>query len=366
MKRLILFFITLLAFTGCSKSGLAGCDKSECVAKRGVNISHWLSQSDRRGEERVAWFKREDVKFIAEAGFDHIRIPIDEEQMFDEQLNPEPEAFALLHNALGWCKEFGLNAVVDLHILRSHHFNAEEKPLFTKVEAQEQFYDCWRKLSAELNKYPRSMVAYELMNEPVADDPEQWNVIVNRCLEAVRELEPKRTVIIGGNRWQAYDQVENLRVPANDENVIISFHLYNPFQFTHFRASWTDQRDMPVNIYYPGYLAKKEDIEALSPELQEKYSWLAGEGGYYDISTLESQIKQAYDAAAAMGKRTYLGEFGVIKAADKPSRDQWYRDIVTVCEKYDIGYATWDYKGGFGIIRDGKPVDAIINALTGK
>ncbi len=366
MKRIICFLVTLLIFAGCDKLCSAGCDTEEFVAKRGVNISHWLSQSERRGAEREAWFQREDVKFIAEAGFDHIRIPIDEEQMFDEALNPEPEAFALLHNALEWCKEFGLNAVVDLHILRSHHFNAEEKPLFTKVEAQEQFYDCWRKISAELKKYPRSMVAYELMNEPVADDPEQWNVIVNRCLDVVRELEPERKVIIGANRWQAYDQVKNLRVPEDDENVIISFHLYNPFQFTHFRASWTDQRDMPVKIYYPGYLAKKADIEALSPELQKKYGWLASEGGYNDISTLESQIKQAYDAAAAMGKSAYLGEFGVIKGADEASRDQWYRDIAAVCKKYDIGYATWDYKGGFGIIRDGKPVDAIIEALTAK
>ena len=68
--------------------------------KRGVNISHWLSQSDDRGDVRANKFTRDDVKFIAESGFDHIRIPIDEEQMFDESLNPEPEAFALLHNAV--------------------------------------------------------------------------------------------------------------------------------------------------------------------------------------------------------------------------------------------------------------------------
>ena len=195
-------------------------EAKEFDVKRGVNISHWLSQSSDRGEVRVKKFTREDVKLIAEAGFDHIRIPIDEEQMFDEALKPEKEAFELLHNALAWCKEFDLRVVVDLHILRTHYFNADVKPLFTERKAQEQFYDCWRMLSAELKKYPRSMVAYELMNEPVADDPEQWNVIVNECLAAVRELEPKRTIIIGANRWQSFDQVKNLRVPEDDKNII--------------------------------------------------------------------------------------------------------------------------------------------------
>ncbi|MDR1780385.1 MAG: glycoside hydrolase family 5 protein, partial [Tannerella sp.] len=210
--------------------------------KRGVNISHWLSQSSVRGEQRAQYFTRRDVEFIASLGFDHIRFPVDEEQMFDEQGNKEKEAFTLLHNALRWCAEFRLKAVVDLHILRSHHFNAEEKPLFTQASAQEQFYDCWRKISGELRKYPLTMVAYELMNEPVADAPEQWNVIVNRCAAAVRKLEPRRTIVIGSNRWQAYNTVKDLQVPDNDPNIIISFHYYNPFLLTHYRASWTDNR----------------------------------------------------------------------------------------------------------------------------
>ena len=49
-------------------------EAKEFEVKRGVNISHWLSQSEDRGKVRAKKFTREDVKFIAEAGFDHIRI----------------------------------------------------------------------------------------------------------------------------------------------------------------------------------------------------------------------------------------------------------------------------------------------------
>lgn len=358
MKRLLLLFVMCILST--STLYAKGFE-----VKKGINISHWLSQSGDRGEKRAKKFTREDVKFIAESGFDHLRIPIDEEQMFDENINPDKEAFDLLHNAIGWCKEFKLKVIIDLHILRSHHFNAETKPLFTDKNAQEQFYECWRKLSAELKRYPRSMVAYELMNEPVADDSEQWNVIVNRCLEVVRELEPKRTIIIGANRWQAYNEVKNLRVPEKDKNIIISFHFYNPFPLTHYRASWTEQKENPLNVYYPGYIVKKEDVEKLSPELKKRWGWLAR--SYNDINTLDKQIKEAYDAATAMGRKLYLGEFGCLHGAGKENLINWFCDVVSLCKKYDIGYASWDYKGGFGIFRkDGTPWQEKINILTGK
>ena len=63
--------------------------------QRGTNISHWLSQSDRRGAERAGFFTQEDVRLIAQLGFDHIRLPIDEVQMWDDQGRKDPEAFSL-------------------------------------------------------------------------------------------------------------------------------------------------------------------------------------------------------------------------------------------------------------------------------
>jgi aryl-phospho-beta-D-glucosidase BglC (GH1 family) len=46
------------------------------TVKRGTNISHWMSQSRRRGTERRAFFTRDDVRRIADWGFDHIRLPM--------------------------------------------------------------------------------------------------------------------------------------------------------------------------------------------------------------------------------------------------------------------------------------------------
>jgi endoglucanase len=54
---------------------------------RGTNIGQWLSQSQARGERRAAYFTEKDIKYIDSIGFDHIRLPIDEAQMWDEAGN---------------------------------------------------------------------------------------------------------------------------------------------------------------------------------------------------------------------------------------------------------------------------------------
>lgn len=87
--------------------------------QRGTNISHWLSQSTRRGADRRGGFTHTDVRRLADLGFDHLRLPVDEEQMWDERGNREPEAWELMASFLDWCHADGLRVVVDLHILRA-------------------------------------------------------------------------------------------------------------------------------------------------------------------------------------------------------------------------------------------------------
>ena len=49
--------------------------------QRGTNISHWLSQ-DFGWAPRESWFTEKDVQFIAAQGFDHIRLPVDEKELW--------------------------------------------------------------------------------------------------------------------------------------------------------------------------------------------------------------------------------------------------------------------------------------------
>ena len=85
------------------------------------------------------------------------------------------ESFAYLTRCLDWCAKHNLRAVVDLHILKAHHFNVENEggkiTLWTDPAAQDNFIKLWVEISGRLKKYPVDRVAYELMNEPVAAGP---------------------------------------------------------------------------------------------------------------------------------------------------------------------------------------------------
>jgi endoglucanase len=220
---------------------------------RGTNISHWLSQSDRRGPERRAWFTQEDVRRIADWGFDHIRLPIDEEQMWDDAGRQNAEAFELMDSALDWAEQAGLNMIVDLHILRSHCFTQTTEPkLFTDPAEAEKFADFWRQLSARLKNRSRSRVAYELMNEAVAKDAKDWNRVAMVAFKAIRALEAQRTIILGSNRWNSALTFDELEVPK-DQETVLTFHFYHPMLVTHHRASWWPEgKCYEGPIQYPG------------------------------------------------------------------------------------------------------------------
>ncbi|MDO4970901.1 MAG: cellulase family glycosylhydrolase [Bacteroidales bacterium] len=120
--------------------------------QRGTNLSHWLSQSDERGEARVKHIQEDDIARLDSMGFDFVRIPIDEVQFWDESGNRLPEAWGLLRNVLNLCVKHHLRAIVDLHIIRSHNFNAvnegeDTNTLFTSEKAQEQLIGMWHQLS---------------------------------------------------------------------------------------------------------------------------------------------------------------------------------------------------------------------------
>ncbi len=331
---------------------------------RGTNISHWLSQSDRRGEERARFFTEKDVEFIASLGFDHIRLPADEEQLWDEAGKREPEAFQLLHNAIGWCQKKNLRVIVDLHILRSHHFNEAVKPLWTDPKAQEKFFALWRDLSAELKKYPVSLVAYELMNEPVADDAEQWNKLVETLVRQIRRDEPHRKIVIGSNKWQSVDTFDQLRIPPGDRDIILSFHFYTPMLITHYKAGWTGVGKYTGPVHYPGWIVDPNDIKNLSEDMAR----LARDNnGFFNREKLESLLAKPLALAKKLDLPLYCGEWGALPTTPREVRLQWYRDMRANLEKHNIAWANWDYKGGFGIVtRGGQPDQEFIKVLLGK
>jgi endoglucanase len=364
MKKLLFVLFSVPLLFSCQTKTLENIQKF--VVNRGTNIAHWLSQSDDRGAERDAFFTKADVDSIAAMGFDHIRLPVDEEQMWDEQGVRHDDAFQLMTNCIDWCMAKNLRVIVDLHILRSHHFNAEVKPLWTDPAEQEKFYNLWRDLSKTLINYPNSMVAYELMNEAVADDPELWNNLVANCVKVIRETEPERTIVIGSNKWQQVQTFDVLKIPANDSNILLSFHFYEPFLLTHWNAGWTDLKGYTGPVHYPDTIFAQTEFDTLPAEMKLLVeNWV---GKTFDKAWILEQWQKPLAKAKELNLPLYCGEFGIITGPPQEDMLRWYQNMIDLFEENGIAYANWNYKSGsFGLV-DGEGVHRtdFIRIVSGK
>lgn len=327
--------------------------------RRGVNLSHWLSQSRRRGQERLNYLTKDDISWIATHGMDHVRLPVDEEQLWLPSGQRNDTAFALAHAAVGWCLEAGLKVVLDLHIIKSHHFNETNNTLWTNTKDQEHLADLWRDLSRSFRHYPNSQLAYEFMNEPVAPEASQWNALIKLVHGAIRAEEPERWLVIGSNRWQSPATFGELEVPEGDRNIMLSLHFYEPMWLTHHQAQWVSYlKEYKGKVNYPGLLVNWADTAQMSEALKLS---LKADNKIWDERQLDDFLDLALAKSKKLGLPLYCGEWGCYEKAPMPQRLRWYLDMRRVLERHHIPWTVWDYKGSFGIRRaNGDPVQELL------
>jgi endoglucanase len=355
MLRLALTGLALtLSVAGFAAAPAVPANPAGFVIRRGTNLSHWLSQ-DFHWQPRQTWITANDFRFIARAGFDHVRLPIDEKELWADDGAPIEEAFGVLQQALAWARANHLRVIVDLHTVRAHHFNASNEgghnTLFTDPKAREKFLDLWRQLSARLHDQPVDFVAYEIMNEPVADDPEDWNKLVAVAHAAIRRLEPNRVIVIGSNLWQLPHTLPLLKVPAGDRNIILSSHTYSPLLFTHYTADWVPIKTYTGPVHYPGAVVPRATYD----ELMAKFG-PAGQGDLvanakddWGPARFAQEFAPAIARARELGLQLYCGEFGCLPTVPRADRLAYYRDFIATLEQNGIAWANWEYKGDFGL-----------------
>ncbi|MBN1895278.1 cellulase family glycosylhydrolase [bacterium] len=359
--------ICIIAIAGLSFFSCAG--RKEAYVKfemrTGVNVSHWLSQSEARGPERAAYITEADFKKIASSGFDHVRIPVDEVQLWDSLGNREEEAFRLLHQAIGWALTNRLRVIVDLHIIRSHYFIAESNPLWTDPAEQEKLVDLWRQLQKELQAYPNGMLAYEILNEAVADDPEDWNRLIAMVIAEIRKQEPERVIVVGSNRWQIPSTFPDLKIPENDKNLILSFHFYTPMALTHHQAPWTAIAEYSGPVNYPGQIVDTLNYKGLSEKTLETMRSYAN--GFFDRDRLEKEMAPAIRVASEKNLPLFCGEYGVYPTIPDDIRFRYYKDLCGIFNANGIAYCHWCYKGDFPVLDEkGEPDMRLVSILTAK
>src|SRR5208282_3713919 len=90
---------------------------------------------------------------------------------------------------------------------------------------------------------------------------------------------------------------------------------------------------------------------------------------HWDAARIEEEMQQAAEWAGRRGVPLICNEFGVFREfADPRDRAAWLRDVRTALEKRGIGWAMWEYHGGFGVVTSengaiATPDEATVKAL---
>ena len=81
----------------------------------GVNLGGWLSQCDYSEDRLNNFIKEEDIKTIAGWGLDHVRLPVDFNIFENNDGSRKEDGYVRVANAIGWCKKYNLNMILDVH-----------------------------------------------------------------------------------------------------------------------------------------------------------------------------------------------------------------------------------------------------------
>jgi len=328
---------------------------------KGVNLGGWFSQVDAIEEKDPSTFAgidqhvrtflgAPDFQRIASWGFDHVRLPVDWQIAFDEGLKPREDRLRLLDEAVSSIRAQGLEILLDLHRCPGHDFHegtTKDQPLFSDPAALAGARKVLAVLAERYGSDPGT--ALELLNEPTAPDAATWNRVARNLFHEVRAHAPRATIVVGSNRWNSATEFAHLE-PMDDDNVLYSFHFYNPVLFTHQKAPWIVHEAFHETRSWPG-------TYVLPPEADHR---LPMESGTWDRDRLARCLQAVVDFREKYGLPVSCDEFGVYKAG--PARaDQlaWIRDLLGLFGQHGIGWTYWNYRNlDFGLVSRGESLFA--------
>ena len=332
--------------------------------RRGVNLSHWLEVPP--GED---WANSRcdlsDLIRIKSEGFDHVRVPIG----WNHQTGPSP-GFALDRSKLAsvdvllkQAQRAGLAVIINVHGFDDFM----ENPRFQR----RKLIAIWKQLSDHYANQSES-VFFEILNEPAGSaSTDLMNDFYVDVLKVIRQKNPDRGVLVGPSDFNSVYELQRLRLPEDDKALIVTVHSYDPFPFTHQKATWTTPGVRDVSgIRFPGppdsYTAIPVGAESWMRDWLDGYNKVKNDE-YNPCSSLA--IQRGLDIAAGYGsyynRPIHLGEFGAFLEADRVSRANYLMSVRRAAEEREIGWAVWDWKANFAYWdrANGEPLPLLRRAL---
>ncbi len=317
-------FVLVVGSLGCDGStptepdrDIPDVDPFEMNARlaRGVNFGNAL-EAPREGEWGITLDARQFQR-AKEAGFNTIRLPV---RWSNHASSTAPYTIdASFFNRVDWAINQALSRDMNV-ILNVHHY---EEMASNPRDHRDRWLGLWKQIAEHYRNYDENLL-FELLNEPNNQlTASLWNEFLDACIQEIRLTNPTRNLIVGPVFWNNTNSLPQLQLPADDDNLIVTIHFYEPFMFTHQGAEWVNGAD----------------------------AWLGTQ--WFGTTQDQAFVTNILERAAAWGttnnRPLFLGEFGAYSQADMFSRVRWTDYVAREAERLGMSWSYWEFMSGFGI-----------------
>lgn len=306
MKRFILSAGLTAALLGSFNASFADTFNT----KRCMNMGNALD-APKEGE----WghiIQKESFSLVKDAGFDTVRIPI----RWSAHTGGGPDYkinrkfFARVDEVINQALAQNLQIIINIH----HFEELNENPQANFAK----FIALWDQIATRYASLPKS-VYFEVLNEPNgALGGDIMRQILTAGFDKIRETNPTRILILGGEEWSGINTLPSIP-RINDKNQVYTFHYYDPFKFTHQKASWTDLENSGTVRW--GSRADKEELARAAAF--------------------------AKNAQAELGFPLFLGEVGAYEKAPYEDIVQYTNATRQAFEQAGISWCVWNFTATF-------------------
>jgi aryl-phospho-beta-D-glucosidase BglC (GH1 family) len=309
--------------------------------KMGVNFNQWFEAT---GFQQIDFnkYKKKDFLNLKKMNGGIVRLPINFEAMTSGSPNYtiNNNFFAYLDSAVNWAEELNMYLIIDNHTFY------QDPRIYNVIE--DRLNKMWNQISLRY-KDRSNYILYETCNEPREVSDSLWGSIQQHVINTIRSNDNKHTIIVTAANWSNYANLTYLPV-YTDNNLIYTFHFYDPMVFTHQNASFINPATNSLrNIPFPYNPSRMPSFpnDLLGTSFETQYN------NYNQLGTVD-HIRQLLDIAINFKKtrhvRVFCGELGVhIPGAQNYDRVQWYNTVCSYLTQNNIPFTMWDYKDVFGL-----------------
>jgi endoglucanase len=277
--------------------------------------------------------QEDDYRWMADWGFNFVRLPMcytlwiedDDPHRFSEPM------LRKVDRAVELGRRYGLHTCLNFHRAPGFSVNPERTEpynLWKDPQALDDFCLHWTTFARRYHGIPSDQLSFNLVNEPIAPVPgvmtrEDHERVMRTAVAAVHAVDPQRLIILDGLSWANWPLTELADLP-----VAQSCRAYAPMGVSHYKASWVNGESFPAP-QWPG-------------------SWNS-DGSLWDRGTLKAHYQKWADLAAH-GVGVHCGEGGAFIYTPHDIVLRWLGDVLEILQSFNIGYALWNLRGGFGIL----------------